>query len=56
MPNKRDTEPGSVDPNRPQVDGFTVDLNSLMPNCVACTDAKETVEPFGKYHKRDTEC
>ena len=37
------------------VDGFTVDLNSPMPNCVACTEAKQTVEPYGKHHERDTE-
>ena len=37
------------------VDGFTVDLNSSMPNCVACTEAKQTVEPYSKHHERHTE-
>jgi len=28
------------------VEGFTVNTNSSKPNCVACTEAKQTVKPF----------
>ena len=36
------------------VNGLTVDQNSPMPDCVACTEAKLSVKPFGKTPERDT--
>ena len=36
------------------VDGFTVDTRTPKPDCVACTEAKQTEEPFGKKTDRVT--
>ena len=36
------------------VDGFHVDKHILTPNCVACTEAKQHVEPFPKVLNRNT--
>jgi hypothetical protein len=37
------------------VDGFNVDIRSPKPDCVACTEAKQHVEPFPKSTNRKTE-
>ena len=37
------------------VDGFNVDIQSPKPDCIACTEAKQHVEPFPKMSKRSTE-
>ena len=37
------------------VEGFKVDKNSPKPDCVACTEAKQSVEPFEKDSERETE-
>ena len=37
------------------VEGFTVDVDSPKPNCIACTEAKQHVEPFPKSSIRKTE-
>jgi hypothetical protein len=37
------------------VDGFTVDTRTPKPDCVACTEAKQTEEPFNKSSDRVTE-
>ena len=37
------------------VEGFDIDINSPKPDCVACTEAKQHVEPFPKITKRSTE-
>ena len=37
------------------VDGFSVDMQTQKPDCIACTELKQTVEPFGKSAKRKTE-
>jgi gag-polypeptide of LTR copia-type/Integrase core domain/GAG-pre-integrase domain len=37
------------------VNGFSVDKNSLKPDCIACTEAKKSVEPFEKSSDRNTE-
>ena len=36
------------------VDGFNVDTHSSMPDCVACTEAKQREEPHNKQAKRQT--
>ena len=36
------------------VDGFTVDIRTPKPDCVACTEAKQTEEPFNKTSDRVT--
>ena len=30
------------------VDGFNIDTRMPKPNCVACTELKQSVEPFGQ--------
>ena len=37
------------------VDRFTVDEDSPKPDCIACTEAKQHVEPFPKSSIRQTE-
>jgi transposase InsO family protein len=37
------------------VDGFNLDVQTAKPDCVACTEAKQHVEPFPKSVKRRTE-
>jgi GAG-pre-integrase domain len=37
------------------VDGFTVDTSSPKPDCIACTEAKQSVEPFNAVSHRTTE-
>jgi len=37
------------------VEGFTVDTRTPKPDCVACTEAKQAVEPFNGNSKRETE-
>jgi transposase InsO family protein len=37
------------------VDGLKVDLNSPMPDCAACTEAKQFIEPSDKLQKRELE-
>jgi hypothetical protein len=37
--------------NEKMVDGFTVDINSPMPDCAACTEAKQHTKPFNKAEK-----
>ena len=37
------------------VEGFTVDEDSPKPDCIACTEAKQHVEPFLKSSIRKTE-
>jgi hypothetical protein len=34
------------------VEGLTVDPNSPTPDCVACTEAKQHVEPFAHSEQR----
>ena len=36
------------------VDGFHVDKHTLTPDCVACTEAKQHVQPFPKMSNRNT--
>jgi hypothetical protein len=36
------------------VDGFNVDTNTPIPDCVACTEAKQTEEPYNKRENRQT--
>ena len=36
------------------MDGFTVDSRTPKPDCVACTEAKQTEEPFNKTTNRVT--
>ena len=36
------------------VDGFTVDTRTSKPDCIACTEAKQTEEPFNKMSNRVT--
>ena len=36
------------------VDGFTVDTRTPKPDCIACTEAKQTEEPFNKSTCRET--
>ena len=37
------------------VEGFSVDTRTQKPDCVTCTESKQTVEPFGKKSERQTE-
>jgi hypothetical protein len=37
------------------VEGFSVDMRTQKPDCIACTESKQTVEPFGKSTERKTE-
>jgi hypothetical protein len=34
-----------------QVEGLQIELNSLKPNCIACTEAKLSVAPYGPMSK-----
>ena len=36
------------------VEGFTVDVDSPKPDCIACTEAKQHVQPFPKSSIRKT--
>src|SRR6202522_3433372 len=36
-------------------EGFSIDMRTQKPNCIACTELKQTVEPFGKLAERKTE-
>jgi len=37
------------------VEGLKVDTNTPKPDCVACTEAKQHVEPFPKIVNRNTQ-
>jgi hypothetical protein len=37
------------------VDGLKVNTNTPKPDCVACTEAKQHVEPFPKITNRNTQ-
>ena len=37
------------------VEGFNVNVNSPKPDCIACTEAKQTVEPFDQHTEKETE-
>jgi transposase InsO family protein len=37
------------------VEGFNVNTRSEKPDCVACTEAKQSVEPFDQHSDRKTE-
>jgi hypothetical protein len=37
------------------VEGFNVNIHTPRPDCVACTEAKQSVEPFGQHSDRKTE-
>ena len=37
------------------VEGFSVDKHSPKPDCVACTEAKQSVEPFDQPPNKETE-
>jgi GAG-pre-integrase domain len=37
------------------IDGFNVDECTLKPDCVACTEAKQHIEPFPKASSRNTQ-
>ena len=37
------------------VDSFNVDMRTQKPDCIACTELKQTVEPFGKSAEQKTE-
>ena len=37
------------------VEGLEVDTNTPKPDCVACTEAKQNVEPFPKITNRNTQ-
>ena len=37
------------------VDGFNVDINTPKPDCIACTEAKQSVEPFDQHSDKETE-
>jgi hypothetical protein len=37
-----------------QPEGFTVDLKSIKTDCEACTEAKQTTEPFRKTSEKRT--
>ena len=41
--------------DRKMVDGFIVDKDSPKPDCVACTEVKQHIEPFPKTSIRKTE-
>ena len=36
------------------VDGFTVDTRTPKPDCVPCTEAKQSIEPFNKWTSQVT--
>src|SRR5262245_7803220 len=40
---------------RNMVDGFNVNTHTTKPDCVACTEAKQHVEPFPKHTSRQEE-
>ena len=37
------------------VEGFKVNIESPKVDCIACTEAKQTIEPFDEHHERDTQ-
>jgi hypothetical protein len=37
------------------VEGFNVNIHTPKPDCVACTEAKQSVEPFGRHSDRKTQ-
>jgi hypothetical protein len=37
------------------VEGFNVNTNTSKPDCVACTEAKQSMEPFNQHSDRETE-
>ena len=37
------------------VEGFNVDINTPKPDCIACTEAKQSVEPFDQHSEKGTE-
>ena len=37
------------------VDGLTIDMNSPKPDCEACIQAKQTIEPFNQISNHKTE-
>ena len=37
------------------VEGFNVNTHTLKPDCVACTEAKQSVEPYGQHNEKTTE-
>ena len=37
------------------VEGLEIDMNTPKPDCVACTEAKQNVEPFPKENNRKTQ-
>ena len=37
------------------VEGFSINTRTQKPDCIACTESKQTVEPFSKSTKRKTE-
>src|SRR6266446_1594703 len=37
------------------VEGCSIDTRTQKPDCIACTESKQTVEPFGKPTERKTE-
>ena len=37
------------------VDGFNVNTQTQKPDCIACTESKQTVKPFGKPTQKKTE-
>ena len=36
------------------VEGFSVNTRTQKPDCIACTESKQTIEPFGKPTERIT--
>jgi hypothetical protein len=40
--------------NNNVVKGFNVDTHTLKPDCIACTEAKQTVEPFDQHTDKQT--
>ena len=37
------------------VNGFNVNIRTPKPDCIACTEAKQTVEPFDQHTEKETE-
>lgn len=37
------------------VEGFSIDTHMPKPDCIACTEAKQSVEPFGLHSDHKTE-
>ena len=37
------------------VEGLEININTPKPDCVACTEAKQNVEPFPKINNRKTQ-